>query len=54
MLRDWAPIVAKMGAEFSEERLDMLLHGCEHQAAGMLQSDHALLQPMKQKRPAPQ
>jgi hypothetical protein len=39
MLRDWTPIVEKMGSEFSDERLEQLLHGCEHQAAGMLKSD---------------
>jgi hypothetical protein len=53
MLRDWAPIVAKMGSEFSEDRLDVLLHGCEHQASGMLKSDEVLLQLRKQKPLAP-
>jgi hypothetical protein len=55
MLRDWTPIVEKMGAEFSDERLDQLLQGCEHQATGMLKSEQVLQLLKKQKkRAAPQ
>ena len=55
MLRDWTPIVEKMGSEFSDERLDQLLQGCEHQAAGMMKSEQVLLLLKKQKkRAAPQ
>jgi hypothetical protein len=50
MLRDWTPIVEKMGSEFSDERLDQLLHGCEHQAAGMLKGSDVLQQLRKRKR----
>jgi hypothetical protein len=58
MLRDWTPIVEKMGTEFSDERLDQLLHGCEHQASGMLKSSDNMdiLQQLRKRkrRPVPQ
>jgi hypothetical protein len=54
MLRDWSPIVEKMGTEFSEERLDQLLHGCEHQASGMLKNDQVLQKKNPNKRSLPQ
>lgn len=54
MLRDWAPIVEKMGIEFSDDRLDQLLHGCEHQASGMLKSDQVLQKRKPKKHSLPQ